>query len=41
MAAWLRSCAELPPAPAAQETEMIDILLAIARQHIKEGIACT
>ncbi len=50
VAAWLRSCAELPPAPAAprpgtapaaQETEMIDILLAIARQHIQEGTACT
>lgn len=48
--AWLRSLAELPPAPAAtraapaparQEAAMIDILLAIARQHFQEASPCS
>ena len=50
VAGWLRSLAELPPAPAtaqsatapaAQEAEMIDILLAIASHHIQQSTPCT
>ena len=46
VAIWLHSLAELPASapvsrpcvtPVAAETEMIDILLAMARQHLREG----
>ena len=50
VAAWLRSLAELPPAPAVmcaapvpvpQDEAMIDILLAIARRYLREAEACS